>query len=136
MSEVLSDLNMTVPFCRATTSEESMFAALSVLLVVVCLVPAIGKLGAHPRMLSAAGHFGIPWSRYRLIGMAELVAAAGVIVGLIWPPIGVAAAFGMCALLVGALVTHYRSGDAFTEAMPAVLGLGVSVASLAVALGQ
>ena len=61
-----------------------MFIALSVLLAVACLVPAIAKLGAHPKMLASAGHFGIPWSRYRLIGVAELLAAAGVIAGLIW----------------------------------------------------
>ena len=85
-----------------------MFIALSVLLAVACLVPAIAKLAAHPKMLASAGHFGIPWSRYRLIGVAELLAAAGVLAGLIWAPIGVAAASGMCVLLVGALATHRR----------------------------
>jgi hypothetical protein len=113
-----------------------MFAVLSVLLVAVCLAPAVGKLGAHPRMVAAAGHFGVPWSRYRLIGIAELAAAMGVLAGFVWPPMGVAAAFGLCVLLVGALVTHHRSGDAFREALPAAIGLGVGVAYLAVALGQ
>jgi hypothetical protein len=113
-----------------------MFTALSVLLVVVCVVPAMGKLRAHPRMLAAAGHFGIPWSHYRLIGVAEVLAAGGVLAGLVWPPIGIAAAAGMCVLLVGALVTHLRSGDAFHEVLPAVIGLGISVAYLAVAIGH
>jgi hypothetical protein len=113
-----------------------MFAVLSVLLVAVCLAPAVGKLAAHPKMVAAAGHFGIPWPRYRLIGIAELAAAMGVLAGLIWPPIGVAAALGMCVLLAGALVTHHRSGDAFSLALPAAIGLAVGVAYLAVALGQ
>ena len=111
-----------------------MFIALSVVLAVACLVPAIAKLGAHPQMLASAGHFGIPWSRYRLIGVAELLAAAGVVAGLIWAPIGVAAASGMCALLVGALITHRRSGDRLQEAMPALVALATSFAYLAVAL--
>ena len=49
-----------------------MFIALSVLLAAACLVPALAKLSAHPKMLASASHFGIPWSRYRLIGVAEL----------------------------------------------------------------
>ncbi len=109
-----------------------MFIALSVLLAVACLVPAIAKLGAHPKMLASAGHFGIPWSRYRLIGVAELVAAAGVLAGLIWAPIGVAAASGMCVLLVGALATHRRSGDRLQEATPALVALAAGLAYLAV----
>ena len=113
-----------------------MFTALSLLLVVVCLVPATAKLRAHPKMLAAAGHFGISWSRYRLIGGAELLAAIGVAAGMVWPPIGVAAASGMCVLFVGALVTHLRSGDGVHEAMPALVALGLDVAYLVVALSR
>ena len=112
-----------------------MFIALSLLLAAACLVPAIAKLGAHPKMLASAGHFGIPWlSRYQLIGVAEIVAAAGVLAGLIWAPIGVAAASGMCVLLVGALATHQRSGDRLQEATPALVALAAGLAYLAVAL--
>ena len=111
-----------------------MFIALSLPLAATCLVPAIAKLGAHPKMLASAGHFGIPWSRYQLIGVAEFVAAGGVLAGLIWAPIGVAAASGMCVLLVGALATHRRSGDRLPEATPALVALAAGLAYLAVAL--
>jgi hypothetical protein len=87
-------------------------------------------------MLASAGHFGIPWSRYRLIGVAELLAAAGVVAGLIWAPIGVAAASAMCALLVGALITHWRSGDGVHEAAPALVAVAASLAYLALALAR
>jgi len=113
-----------------------MFTVLSVLLVAVYLVPAIGKLGAHPKMVTAADHFGVPWPRYRLIGVAELAAAGGVLAGLVWPAVGVAAALGMCVLLAGALLTHRRSGDPFHAALPAVIGLGVTVVYLAMAIGR
>jgi hypothetical protein len=111
-----------------------MFTALSLLLVLVCVVPATAKLRAHPKMVASAGHFAIPWSRYRLIGVAELLAAAGVLVGLKWAPIGDAAASGMCVLLVGALTNHRQSGDGFLEAMPALVALAVDVAYLTVAI--
>jgi hypothetical protein len=40
------------------------------------------------RLRHSAEHFGIPWQRYRLIGVAELAAAVGVLAGLHWPPLG------------------------------------------------
>jgi DoxX-like family len=79
---------------------------LSLLLAAACAVPALGKLTAQPKMLASASHFDIPWSSYRLIGVAELAAVAGVLAGLYWLPIGVAAATGTAILLVGALTVH------------------------------
>ncbi|TMM33276.1 MAG: invasion protein [Actinobacteria bacterium] len=110
-----------------------MFIALSLLLVAVCLIPAVAKLAGHPKMRHAARHFGIAWRRYRLIGVAELAAAAGVLVGLLWRPAGLLAAAGMILLLIGALVTHRRAHDSVREALPAVLALVVSGTYLAVA---
>lgn len=111
-----------------------MLVTITLLLTAACLVPAAGKLLAHPRMRAAAAHFGIPWSRYRLVGVAELGAAAGLLAGLVMPALGVAAASGMTALLVGALVAHRRAGDSPREAIPALVALGLSVVYLALAL--
>ncbi len=86
-------------------------------------------------MLASASHFGIPWPSYRLIGVAELAAAAGVLAGLGMGPdrgrrrVG----HGACCSL-GALTVHRRAGDSLPEAAPALLALGVSLAYLAVAL--
>ena len=111
-----------------------MFIALTVLLAAACLVPAFGKLTAQPKMLASASHFGIPWPSYRLIGVAELAAVAGVLAGLYWLPIGVAAASGMVVLLIGAVSVHRRAGDGLQEPAPALLALGISLAYLAVAV--
>ena len=111
-----------------------MFVALSVLLAIACLVPASAKLLAHPKMQESARHFGIPWSRYRLIGVAELAAAAGVLAGVWWHPLGVAAAAGMAVLLLGALVSHRRAGDTGKDAAAALVTLVITVAYLVTAL--
>lgn len=111
-----------------------MFTVLSILLAITCLVPAGAKLSAHPKMQESARHFGIPWSRYRLIGAAELAAAAGVVAGLWWHPIGVAAAAGMAALLIGALISHRRARDSGKNTMPALVTLAITVAYLVTAL--
>src|SRR5208282_4566576 len=114
--------------------EVPMFITISLLLAAACLLPAVGKLTGQPKMRQSAAHFGIPWSRYRLIGVAELAAAAGVVIGLWWHPLGVAAAAGMALLLIGALITHRRAKDGGKEIAPALLGLAITLAYLAIAL--
>src|SRR6201997_5271361 len=61
-----------------------MFVTISLLLAAACLLPAAGKLTGQPKMRKSAAHFGIPWPRYRLIGVTELAAAAGILTGLWW----------------------------------------------------
>jgi hypothetical protein len=78
--------------------------------------------------------FGIPWRHYRLIVVAELAAAAGVMAGLWWHHLGVAAAAGMVVLLIGALITHRRALDSAKEMAPALLALAITLSYLAVAL--
>jgi uncharacterized membrane protein YphA (DoxX/SURF4 family) len=111
--------------------EDPMLTAITLLLAAACLVPAAGKLLAHPQMQASAAHFGIPWPRYRLIGVAELAAAAGILAGLAVPALGVAAAAGMTVLLGIALVVHRQAGDRPKDATPAFVALGLSVAYLA-----
>lgn len=113
-----------------------MFIALSVLLAVACLLPAMAKLLGHPMMRQSADHFRIRWSRYQLIGVAELAAAAGLLVGLWWHPIGLAAASGTAVLLFGALITHRRANDEAKAMTPALLALVISFAYVAVALSS
>ena len=111
-----------------------MFTALSLLLAAACLLPGSAKLLGHPKMQKSAAHFGIPWRHYRLIGVAELAAGAGVLIGLWWHPLGVAAAAGMALLLLGAVSTHRQAADSGKEMAPALLALAITLAYLAIAL--
>jgi ABC-type transport system involved in cytochrome c biogenesis permease subunit len=87
-------------------------------------------------MRKSAAHFGIPWSRYRLIGVTDLAATAGILIGLWWHPLGLAAAAGMALLLIGAVITHRRAGDSGKEAAPALAALALTIAYLAIALSS
>jgi uncharacterized membrane protein YphA (DoxX/SURF4 family) len=109
-----------------------MYVALSVLLAAVCLAPGLAKVLGLPRMRQAAAHFGISWRSYQLIGVAELAAAAGVLAGLLWHVLGLAAASGMVLLLIGALVSHQRAGDRIKEAAPALVAFVIAAVYLAV----
>ena len=111
-----------------------MFVTISLLLAAACLLPAAGKLTGQPKMRKSAAHFGIPWPSYRLIGVAELAAAAGILIGLWWHPLGLAAAAGMALLLLGAIIAHRKAADSAKEMAPAWLALLLTLAYLTIAL--
>jgi DoxX-like protein len=110
-----------------------MLFSLSLLLALTCLIPAVPKLGGNPRMRATAYRFEIDWPRYRLIGVAELAAAAGVLAGLVWRPIGLAAALCMALLLLGAIVMHVRVGDSARHQLPALVVLAIDALYLSAA---
>lgn len=62
-----------------------------------------------------------------LIGVLELAGAAGLLVGLWVPAIGVAAAVGLALLMAGAIGAHLRASDA-RNVGPAALLLVLAVA--------
>ncbi|WP_327425498.1 DoxX family protein (plasmid) [Streptomyces sp. NBC_01527] len=87
-------------------------AVLSVLLAVVGLAAGLPKAllkGSIPAQLQSPGGLSAPLVRF--IGLAELAAAVGLLAGLFWWPIGVAAALGFAVVLVGAVGFHAKSGD-------------------------
>jgi uncharacterized membrane protein YphA (DoxX/SURF4 family) len=112
-----------------------MFVALSLILAAVCALPGAAKLTSHPRMRDSASRFGIRWHHYRLIGVAELAAAAGILIGLWWHPLGLAAAAGIAVLLTGALITHRRANDSAKDMAPALIAIVITAAYLAAVIG-
>jgi hypothetical protein len=79
--------------------------------------------------LAIRDHLGVKPVQWRLIGLLELAGVAGVLVGLVWPPIGVAAAIGLALLVLGAIVFHVRASDSVADTAPAVIGVGLAVAT-------
>ena len=79
--------------------------------------------------LAIRDHLGVDPTQWRLIGLLELAGVAGVLVGLTWAPIGIAAAIGLTLLIMGAIVFHVRASDSVADTAPAVIGLGLAVAT-------
>jgi hypothetical protein len=87
-------------------------AVLSVLLTLVALgagAPKVLLKGNVPAQLQS--HMGLSAGLVRFIGLAEVAAAVGLIVGLFWQPLGIAAAVGFAILLIGAVGFHTKAGD-------------------------
>lgn len=108
------------------------FAVTSLIYALLCAMPAMMKLRGTAKMRSAAEHFGIPWTRFRIIGYLEAAAATGVLLGIYWRPVGLAAALGMTALLVGALIFHRRAHDKFGEFISGLVFLVASAGYLGI----
>jgi hypothetical protein len=89
---------------------------------------AIKLLGAK-QSLAVRDHLGITPQLWRTIGALEAAGVIGVLIGLAWPPLGVAAAVGLALLSVGAIVNHLRAHDRLVDAVPAAIGLGLAVTS-------
>jgi uncharacterized membrane protein YphA (DoxX/SURF4 family) len=86
-------------------------AILSILLAFVALAAGAPKLVLKGTSAQLQSHLGLSPGLVRFIGVAEVLATVGLIVGLFWRPLGIAAAVGFAALLIGAVGFHARAGD-------------------------
>jgi hypothetical protein len=73
---------------------------------------------------------GFPPSYLWLLGLAQGAGALGLLVGLAWSPLAVAAAIGLVLYFLGAVGAHVRVGHPNRAGMSAVILLGC-VAALA-----
>lgn len=96
---------------------------------------ATADLMHHEFVLSNSAKVGVPESWLTTLGLLKAAGAAGLLLGLIGVPlIGSAAAIGLIAFFVGAIVTHLRAGD-YSLGFPAtflLLAVAALVLSLAV----
>lgn len=99
-----------------------------ILTIVLTAVLAFALAGAGiPKLVNghstraSAEHLGITVNLNRAIGVLELAAAVGVLVGLVLPWLGVAAAIGVVLLMMGAVTTHVRAKDALAAMAPAIV---------------
>jgi hypothetical protein len=87
------------------------------------------KLVGVRQSLEVRDHLGVKPVQWRMIGLLELAGVAGVLTGLAWAPIGVAAAVGLALLMLGAIGFHVRASDSVADTAPSVIGLGLAVAT-------
>lgn len=101
----------------------------TVLLSIVLVGSAGAKLAKAKQIVESMSTVGVPLSSLPWLAAAEIAGAIGLIVGLYWWPIGLAAAIGVVLYFVGAVIAHLRVNDAKNVAPAAVLGV-VAVAEL------
>lgn len=96
-------------------------AIASGLLAVVMAVTGILKVVGHESMRDNAEHFGFSMQAFKLLGLAEIAGAIGLIAGNWWTALGVISALAILLLLVGAAILHLHVDKSVKPAAPAVL---------------
>ncbi|MEB8342467.1 DoxX family protein [Streptomyces endophyticus] len=93
----------------------------------------VSLLRRAPFVVEPLVSYGVPDTWWPRLAVAKLLGAAGLLVGLAVPAIGIAAAIALALYFVGAVVTVLRVRSYKTVAFP-VLYLAPVVATLAVGL--
>ena len=92
-----------------------MFIAYCVLALVYSAMltfSGISKLQPHPDAVKMIHEvIGVPMAMFPVLAVMEFAAAAGLLAGIRWARLGVAAAGGAMLYFIGAIVSHLLVGD-------------------------
>lgn len=93
---------------------------------------AFSLLRRAPFVVDPLVTYGVPQTWWTPLGLAKAAGALGLLIGLVFPPIGIAAAIGLILYFTGAVLTVLRARSYKTVAFP-LLYLAPVVAALALA---
>ncbi|MCO6007206.1 DoxX family protein [Actinoallomurus purpureus] len=106
------------------------YAIVGILLAVVLLLSASGKLTRNEKIVEGITGIGVPLGMFPFLAACEIAGAVGLVIGLWYAPLGVAAAIGVVLYFVGAAGAHLRKSD-FKGLPNALVMLIVAAAALA-----
>lgn len=110
------------------------YIVLAILLAALAIFSAIAKLRRNPRLIEGInGTIGVPMRWIPALAACEIAGAIGILIGIFWPPLGIAAAIGLVIYFIGAIVAHLRVKD-FKGVGNPVLPLVLAVATLVLIL--
>jgi DoxX-like family len=110
-------------------------AVVSSLLAAFLAFSAIRKLSHRPEVVATYTRVGVPEEKLHYFALILLAGASGLVVGLFWGPIGVAAAVGLVIYFLLAIGAHIRAGDAVHLPVPVVIEL-MALAALVLRAGS
>jgi hypothetical protein len=85
------------------------YLTVTVLLISLLVFSAVADYVRYSRVLSAMARAGVPESWLPALATLKAAGAAGLLLGLAIPIIGLAAAVGVTLFFVGAIITHIRA---------------------------
>jgi DoxX-like family len=105
-------------------------AVVTVLLAAILAFAAVRKLTHREDVVATYAKVGVPEERLNQLAFVLLLGAAGLLLGLAWAPIGIAAAAGVVVYFVLAIVAHVRHDDAGNLPTPVAIEV-MALAALA-----
>ncbi|MFD6425132.1 DoxX family protein [Streptomyces sp. NPDC060198] len=106
-------------------------AVVAALMTAVLLASAWAKFTRPTRLVDQMTTLGLPYGMLPFLGIVQIAGAGGLVVGLWWGPLGIAAATGLALYFAGAVATHLRVKD--FKGTPPAISLAV-IAAVLVAL--
>ena len=104
-------------------------AAVSAALGALLTFAAVRKLSQAPAVVATYTRVGVPEDKIVHLAWILLVGAAGLIAGLFWAPIGIAAAIALVVYFILAIAAHVRHGDLANVRTPIIAEI-LAVAAL------
>ena len=88
------------------------YLVFTILFSLLVAFSGLGKIRRDARQVQVLHEtVGVPLEYISLVAACEFAGAIGLLVGIWWPPVGVAAGIGLVLYFVGAIVSHLRVGD-------------------------
>ena len=88
------------------------YLAITIIVAAITAFSAIGKIRRDPKIVKVVHEtVGVPMKYFGLLAALEFAGAAGLVIGIGWPPLGIAAAVGLVLYFAGAVGSHVRVGD-------------------------
>ena len=113
---------------------ETAYLVITAIFALIVAFSGFGKIRRDPHQVRVVHEtVGVPLQYFPFLAACELAGALGLVVGIWWFPLGVAAGVGLVLYFVGAIVSHLRVGD-FKGVGPATFMLVVAGGALAMRL--
>ncbi len=104
---------------------------IATLLGLAATISALGKVRRMPQVVESMHAVGVTDRQIPLLAVLELLGAFGLLVGIWVIPIGIAAAIGLMAYFLGAVVAHLRKKAPLKDAAPALFLFILAVITVA-----
>ena len=110
---------------------ENAYLVITTIVALMVAFSGVGKIRRDPKIVRVIHEtVVIPLKYFGLLAACEVAGALGLVAGIWWPPLGVAAGAGLVLYFVGAIVSHLRVSD-FKGIGPAAFMLVVAAGALA-----
>ena len=88
------------------------YRAITILLAAMVLFSGIAKVRRDPKVVRVIHEIvGVPMRYLPILAVCEFAGALGLLLGFLWPPLGMAAGIGLVLYFLGATISHLRVGD-------------------------
>ena len=112
------------------------YPGIAIVLAAVAAFSALAKLRRDRKVVHVVHEVvGVPFKYFPHLAVCEFAGALGLVLGIWWRPLGIAAGIGLVVYFVGAVVAHLRVAD-MKGMVPAAVILVLCVVALALRIMQ